>query len=158
MGIAPELEVKKLSGRQKTFLRRIAAGWTARDACFSLGYSEARGSLLVNSTLGRAYLDELDAKQTDELVEREMEEIFDSQKVRRAIQDAAEASVERLISLRNSGDEKIALAASRDILDRSGLKAPEKVEVESQVFATPGLLEALSALRTEEPTEEESEV
>lgn len=38
----------------------------------------------------------------------------------------AARAAERLVALLDSGDERVALAAARDVLDRAGIRAPER--------------------------------
>ena len=45
--------------------------------------------------------------------------------------DAADPAAARLVQLVGSKDERIGLAAARDLLDRLGHKAPTEIKIES---------------------------
>ena len=52
-------------------------------------------------------------------------------KARQRIMEAADPAAARLVELMESQDERISLAAARDLLDRAGHKAPTVVEITS---------------------------
>ena len=50
-------------------------------------------------------------------------------KARQRIMDAADPAAARMVELMASLDERISLAASRDLLDRAGHKAPTEIAI-----------------------------
>jgi hypothetical protein len=48
--------------------------------------------------------------------------------VRGLLEDSADAAAERILSLMDSGDEKVSLAAAKDVLDRAGHRPADVVE------------------------------
>ena len=50
-------------------------------------------------------------------------------KARQRIMDAADPAAARMVELMASLDERISLAASRDLLDRAGHKAPTEISI-----------------------------
>ena len=52
-------------------------------------------------------------------------------KARQRIMEAADPAAARMVELIDSDDERISLAASKDLMDRAGHKAPTEVKIES---------------------------
>lgn len=50
-------------------------------------------------------------------------------KARQRIMEAADPAAAKMVQLIDSDDERISLAASKDLLDRSGEKAPAVIEI-----------------------------
>jgi nitrate reductase alpha subunit len=48
--------------------------------------------------------------------------------VRGLLEDSADAAAERILALMDSGDEKVSLAAAKDVLDRAGHRPADVVE------------------------------
>lgn len=142
-------EPSSLSSRAKRFLRLVAMGWSSQDARFEVGFSSSRASILLNSTLGCNYLDQLEKELVDKTIEKQAEQDTRSVQeiVRKRFEQEAEESVDRMIALRDGSDEKVAFSAAKDILDRAGFKSKDQIEVESKIIATDGLLEALDRAR-----------
>lgn len=64
-------------------------------------------------------------------------------KAKQRIMEAADPAAAKMVELMESLDERISLAAARDLLDRAGFKAPTEVKIESVDAAAKILREEL---------------
>lgn len=145
--------VTSLTPRAKRYLRMIALGKSQQDARMEVGLTANRASLIANSIVGQAYLEEVEQKLLDKTLDLQAERDATPQvteEIRRVLENEAPETLDRLLQLRDAEDEKVALAASKDLLDRAGFKPTDKMQVESKVIATEGLLEALDRLKKAE--------
>jgi phage terminase small subunit len=98
------------TGKQESFIESYCQTGNATKAAVQAGYSEAtakqQGHVLKNK------------------FKREIED-----RIKKMVQDSVPAAMSQISQLAQTAtSEQVRLAASRDILDRAGLKPPERVE------------------------------
>lgn len=137
----------KLSPRARRFLRLVATGMPIGVAAQQCCFSGSRATVIANSAIGQAYLASTEAGVTDSLIERNSKlELGVREAVLGVIMEEAPETLDRLLQLRDGDDARVALSASKDLLDRAGFKPKEQIEVEGKVLADAGLAEALARL------------
>jgi len=139
-------EPANLSPRARKFLRLVALGKDVTEARCLTGFSGSRASVLMHCPCGAKYMEEIEEELLAKGIECAAEaeaELQVSEIISKRLEAEAEDTLDQLIRLRDCADEKVSLAATKDILDRAGFKPTDKMQVESKVIATDGLLEAL---------------
>ncbi len=81
---------------------------------------------------------------------RDEEEEKAERERRRRYKSAAQVASDKLISLIDSTDDKVSLAACKDILDRAGDKPSDKVDLSGSIEATGKLDSILRQLNADE--------
>lgn len=129
---------KKLSSKQqKAIEMQVYQGFSQREVAQGLNLTEKTVSFWVNHN-------ELFMKIRDEEEEKAERER------RRRYKSAAQVASDKLISLIDSADDKVSLAACKDILDRAGDKPSDKVDLSANVEATGKLDSILRQLSVDE--------
>lgn len=138
-----------LSPNAKRYIRMVLGGIDPADAARLLGYGHSTGSRIYHSIIGQEYIASIEGRLDDDMVAQAVEDAKKpmEDRVRRILEEESVVTLQTLIGLRNSEDEKISLAASRDILDRAGITAKTEVKNVVEVEGTPGLMAALAAFK-----------
>lgn len=115
-------EPAQLNARHHQILRFHLLGWKNKDIAAHLGVSLMTVTTVVNSSLGRLKTQVM----TAELDHTAME-------AARRIRQLAPQAVQMVEEIMNSDEAPMAirLSAAKDLLDRAGLAAPKKVDVNS---------------------------
>ena len=139
--------VQRLTPRGRRLLRLIATGMPVGVAAEQCLLTTCRASMIYNSELGREYIAEVEGLGTKELMEENAKlELRVRESIVGTLLEEAPDTLDRLLELRDGDDARVALSASKDLLDRAGYKPKEQIEVEGKVLADPGLAEALKRL------------
>lgn len=121
------LSLDVLKARNKRIAQLLVAGLSDKDTAQAVGVSPGTVSALKKQPLFLSYMDKLQAMQEADVVN-----------IRAELEELAPKAVKRLEMLLNSQQQGIALAASKDILDRAGYNKVEKVQqFNANVHITP---------------------
>lgn len=139
-----------LNVRHRQLIREMVSGATQAQAGIRAGFSLSRVRQLMNTPLFLKALAEMeanvDAKFEDEMVDETMS-------VSSILKNAAPKAAESLVTMSESEDAKIKLSSIKDILDRTGHKAPDEVITKLSVEADEGLSHMLNAMVEEKAKE-----
>lgn len=131
-----ETRVYALTPAHLLIAELVHRGTPTRDICAETGITPAALANLKNTPDFYAYLQEL-RSETLEIA-------------RARLESEAVASVDRIVYLRdNAPNPRLQFDASRDILDRSGLKAPERVAIKAEIGLSSETAELLRAILAE---------
>lgn len=139
-----------LSPRAKRAVRMHVSGMANIDIAQILGMAPGTVSRNINSEAGKAYIDELSGTQDSLFIEKLVKEesaVTNAERVRQILEEESVPTINKLLELRDSTDEKVALSAANSLLDRAGHKAKDAVEVGGKLEASPELLGAIALLR-----------
>lgn len=125
------------SKQQKAIEMQVYQGFSQREVAQGLNLTEKTVSFWVNHN-------ELFMKIRDEEEEKAERERH------RRYKSAAQVASDKLISLIDSVDDKVSLAACKDILDRAGDKPSDKVDLSGSIEATGKLDSILRQLSSDE--------
>lgn len=135
-----------LNARHRQLMRELAAGATYSQAAIRVGYTIQRVNQVVNSPI---FLEEM-ARMEDFMDEKLTEVIVDDTvDVSSILRGAAKDAAKGLVDMSNSEDEKIKLSSIKDILDRTGHKAPAEVIASVTMDADDGLKHMLGEMAKE---------
>jgi len=134
--LVPETRIYALTPDHLLIADMLHRGSTTRDICERMGISPAALGSLKTTPDFHAYLTEL-RRETLSLA-------------RNRIESETLNSIERIIDIRdNAPNPRLQFDASRDILDRAGLKAPERLEVRQELGVTSDLADLLRSILQE---------
>lgn len=74
----------------------------------------------------------------------------------RRLLEAADNAAARLVAMLDDDDSKVVLAAARDLLDRAGLQAVQRIEADVETTSREALIDELVALMAESRDEEDT--
>ena len=134
---------KQLNGRHRALMRKLCAGIPLKQAAEELGMCY-QGAMVVN----RSPLFQKEYKRMQEQIdqlfvagEADKDQVYT---VRERIKKESPASLDKLLKLRdNAASEGVQERVSMDLLNRAGLKAVEKVEVDTTVEVGESVADAL---------------
>ena len=133
----------KLTSRHRALMRLQVAGLPLKDAARDAGYTLARASLIVGSPLYKFEKSKMEEELRKRFIDAEGSKIT-VDAVRKRFKDEALNSIDKLVKLRDGAQsERVQQISAMDILDRSGYKEPEKLEVDAIVEVGEGLANAL---------------
>jgi len=144
-----------LNARHRQLLRELVGGATPTQAGVRCGYHIGRVRQLMQSPVFMGELEKMeaniDAKFEDEMVD-------DTTSVSSILKNAAPAAARGMVEQsEKSVDEKVKLAARKEILDRTGHKAPEESIVNIDVNTTEAIEDVLDLLLKREGGKESKE-
>lgn len=97
-------------------------GFRASEIAERLGISTITVSHVLNSPLGKAYLNGLNDKIAEATI--------DVRKELLSMNKAALGTLSRLLDPKQKNPASVQLGAAKDVLDRSGFKAPDKIDID----------------------------
>ena len=134
---------KALNGRHRALMRKLCAGITLKVAAEELGMCYQSAMTVNRSPLFQKEIKRMQ-EQIDQLFvagEADKDQIYT---VRERIKSESPASLDKLLKLRdNAESEGVQERVSMDLLNRAGLKAVEKVEVDATVEVGESVADAL---------------
>lgn len=141
-----------LSPNAKRYIRMVLGGVDPADAGRIVGYGGQTGPRIYHSIIGQEYRAKMEGRLDDDMVKQAIEDARRpmEERVRQILDEESVVTLQTLITLRNSADEKIVLAASKDLLDRAGIVAKSEVRNVVQHEASEGLLAALADMNKSE--------
>ena len=144
-----------LNARHRQLIRELVGGATPTQAGVRCGYHIGRVRQLMQSPVFMEELEKMeaniDAKFEDEIVD-------DTTSVSSILKNAAPNAARGMVKQsEESVDEKVKLAARKEILDRTGHKAPEESIVNIDVNTTEAIEDVLALLLKREGGKEAKE-
>jgi len=123
----------KLNSRHKALMRELVAGATLKEAAETVGFQYGAAAKIASSPLFKAEKEKLERDITERFIESEgARSSLLSQ--RRRIQGEAARSISTLIDLRDSSlSDGVKQKCAMDLLDRAGLKEPERLELSGEL-------------------------
>lgn len=110
--------LKELRAHHRTVLQMKFSGFSNISIAEKTGMSKENVSLIVNSELGKAYIDGLH--------DRSREALLDVRKELVSLNKGAIETFKRLIDPKTKAPHAVQYNTAKDILDRNGYKAPDK--------------------------------
>jgi len=121
-------EGKELKPNHRELMRYLASGYQVQEAAEIVGMTPEQGSAVKNSDLFQREMENMMDRLDEHFVQSEGKKVsLDEQRVR--LREKAEDAVDTMVGLMGGADnENVRYRAAEDVLDRAGLKPPEKVE------------------------------
>ena len=130
--------------RHRALMRELLGGATNTQAAARCGFTVQRVIQLKNSELFMNELNRMEGELDGKVIEGIAD---DTASVSDMIRDAAPASAEKLISLRdNAKSEQVQAKSAMELLDRGGYKAPQEVVANVSLDVDEGLKHMLSCM------------
>jgi len=114
--------LKSLKAHHRNIVQMSFNGYSAKEIAEKLDISTITVSNVLNSPLGKAYQDGLMDKMKDVTIDVRKELV--------SMNKAALAALNRLMDPKNKMPGAVQLGAAKDVLDRSGYKAPDKFTID----------------------------
>lgn len=114
--------LKSLKAHHRNIVQMSFNGYSAKEIAEKLDISTITVSNVLNSPLGKAYQDGLMDKMKDVTIDVRKELV--------SMNKAALAALNRLMDPTNKMPGAVQLGAAKDVLDRSGYKAPDKFTID----------------------------
>lgn len=114
--------LKELRNQHRTIIQMVFAGFKNNDIAERLEMSPTTVSQIIRSPLGQAYLEGLQDKA--------QEATLDVRKKLVSLNSSALTVLERIMNPEEKAPHSVQLTAAKDVLDRTGYKAPDKLHVD----------------------------
>lgn len=114
--------LKELKAHHRNIIQMSFNGFKAAEIADRLGIAPITVSQVLNSPLGKAYLDGLNDKMTEATIDVRKELI--------SMNKGALNTLSRLLDPKQKIPASVQLGAAKDVLDRSGFKAPDKLNID----------------------------
>jgi len=114
--------LKELRTQHRTIIQMVFAGYKNNEIAERLEMTPCTVSQIVRSPLGQAYLEGLQDKA--------QETTLDVRKKLVSMNKAALNVLERIMNPAEKAQHSVQLAAAKDVLDRTGYKAPDRLHVD----------------------------
>lgn len=114
--------LKSLKAHHRNIVQMSFNGFSAKEIAEKLDISTITVSNVLNSPLGKAYQEGLMDKMKDVTIDVRKELV--------SMNKNALTTLERLMDPKNKMPGAVQLGAARDVLDRSGYKAPDKFTID----------------------------
>lgn len=114
--------LKSLKAHHRNIVQMSFNGFTAKEIAEKLDISTITVSNVLNSPLGKAYQEGLMDKMKDVTIDVRKELV--------SMNKNALTTLQRLMDPKNKMPGAVQLGAARDVLDRSGYKAPDKFTID----------------------------
>jgi len=117
--------LKEISARHKRIAMLSVTGAKNIEIADAVGLTPVRVSQVLNEPLTKAYMDNLTERVEDDVLD-----------IRQALTDLAPKAVSALENCLKSADDKLRLAAAKDVLDRTGYKPTEtRLNINGGIFS-----------------------
>jgi len=117
--------IKELKAHHRNIIQMSFNGFSAKDISERLEISTITVSNVLNSPLGKAYMNGLNDDMKDATLDVRKELI--------SMNRAAIGTLSRLLNPKTKAPASVQLNTAKDILDRSGYKAPDKLNIDMHV-------------------------
>jgi len=114
--------LKELRSQHRTVIQMVFAGYKSVEIAERLEMSPVTVSLIIRSPLGQAYLEGLQDKA--------QEAVLDVRKKLVSMNSSALKVIERIMNPAEKAPHSVQLTAAKDVLDRTGFKAPDRLHVD----------------------------
>lgn len=114
--------LKELRNQHRTIIQMVFAGFKNNDIAERLEMSPTTVSQIIRSPLGQAYLEGLQDKA--------QEATLDVRKKLVSLNSSALTVLERIMNPAEKAPHSVQLTAAKDVLDRTGYKAPDRLHVD----------------------------
>lgn len=114
--------LKELRNQHRTIIQMVFSGYKNKEIAERLEMSDVTVSQIVRSPLGKAYLEGLQDKA--------QESTLDVRKKLVSMNSSALNVLERIMNPKEKAAHSVQLSAAKDVLDRTGYKAPDKLHVD----------------------------
>lgn len=114
--------LKELRNQHRTIIQMVFSGYKNKEIAERLEMSDATVSQIVRSPLGQAYLEGLQDKAK--------ESTLDVRKKLVSMNSSALSVLERIMNPAEKASHAVQLTAAKDVLDRTGYKAPDRLHVD----------------------------
>lgn len=114
--------LKELRNQHRTIIQMVFSGYKNKEIAERLEMSDATVSTIVRSPLGQAYLEGLQDKAK--------ESTLDVRKKLVSMNASALSVLERIMNPAEKASHAVQLTAAKDVLDRTGYKAPDRLHVD----------------------------
>jgi len=142
----PDL-VRGVSDKHRLLMRLLIGGLSKIEAGKLSGFTAMRVSYLLQKPTFSDELERLRKEVTGSFVEKASDV---GATITGYLEDEGLASAKAVVALRDSSqDEKIRLAASKDVLDRIGLRGKETLDVNERVVGSDSLIKMLEVAAAE---------
>ena len=114
--------LKELRTQHRTIIQMIFSGYKNNEIAERLEMTATTVSQIIRSPLGQAYLEGLQDKA--------QEATLDVRKKLVSLNSGALNTLERLLNPSEKAPHSVQLTAAKDVLDRTGYKAPDRLHVD----------------------------
>ena len=114
--------LKELRNQHRTIIQMVFSGYRNKEIAERLEMSDCTVSQIVRSPLGQAYLEGLQDKA--------QEATLDVRKKLVSMNKSALTVLDRIMNPAEKAPHSVQLTAAKDVLDRTGYKAPDKLHVD----------------------------
>jgi predicted transcriptional regulator len=114
--------LKELRNQHRTIIQMVFAGFKNNDIAERMEMSPTTVSQIIRSPLGQAYLEGLQDKA--------QEATLDVRKKLVSLNASALTVLERIMNPAEKAPHSVQLTAAKDVLDRTGYKAPDRLHVD----------------------------
>lgn len=114
--------LQELRTQHRTIIQMVFSGFKNNEIADRLEMAPGTVSQIIRSPLGQAYLKGLQDKS--------QEAVLDVRKKLLSLNPKALSTVERILDPKEKAPHSVQLNAAKDILDRTGYKAPDKLQVD----------------------------
>jgi hypothetical protein len=139
--------VNGLSIRHRQLMRDLCAGYTLKQAAARCGYTKLRAYKITRSDAFELEMKKMQ-RELDEKVEDNI--AGETTSVAEVLKNASVEAAKGLVELSEDEDKKVRLASIKDILDRTGHKAPAEVIASVSMEADEGLKHMLGNIISED--------
>ena len=141
----------RITPRHRALMRKMAGGMTLSDACYDMGFSISRASVIVNSPLFRDELDRMTKKINDDFTQAEAEKSGDP--TRLVLSEGSEKAAKTLLGALDNDNTAARVNAAKDILDRTGYAKEDKGKMNVVVEPSQSLLDVIGRIGKEKKVE-----
>lgn len=121
-------KLKQLKSQHRSICQMSFNGFTNNEIAEKTGMSPGTISCILRSPLGEAYINGMH--------DRVQEQTIDVRKQLIGMNKAALAAIDRILEPKNKAPFNVQLTAAKDVLDRNGYKAPDRINVDMFVQKT----------------------
>ena len=114
--------LKELRNQHRTIIQMVFSGYRNKEIAERMEMTESTVSQIIRSPLGQAYLEGLQDKA--------QETTLDVRKKLVALNSNALSVLERMMNPAEKAPHAVQLTAAKDVLDRTGYKAPDRLHVD----------------------------
>jgi len=116
------LMLKELKARHRNIIQMSFNGFTNNEISEKLEITPSTVSIILHSPLGKAYMNGLHDKMKESTI--------DVRKKLIALNEDALSAFSRILDVKQKAPFNVQLSAAKDILDRNGYKAPDKLTID----------------------------
>ena len=118
-------KLKQLKSQHRSICQMSFNGFTNNEIAEKTGMSPGTISCILRSPLGEAYINGMH--------DRVQEQTIDVRKQLIGMNKSALAAIDRILEPKNKAPFNVQLTAAKDVLDRNGYKAPDRINVDMLV-------------------------